>query len=597
MAFLQLVKGALPGTRFVLTGERAVIGRSAECEVPLDVPAVSRRHAAIFRDRGRFFVEDLNSRNGTFLNDSKVVDRTPLRDGDQLVICDQEFRFYSSNASSFVEEDDSLAATDMAELVDDSTAVQRASVMATFDVSGGSASWRLSAKPEVKLAALLEISNNLAKTFSVNEILPKLLDSLFKIFVQADRGFVVMRTKADGPPVPVAVKSRRSGDEERMRISRTIIEEAMKSRKAILSADAASDERFGMAQSIADFSIRSMICAPMIGSDDKPIGVIQIDTLNQRARFTDEDLEVLAGVASQAAVAFDNAAMHEQVVAQRAMQRDLELARRMQRTLLPSKPPQVPGYFFFDYYQAARQVGGDYYDYVQLPGGRFAVIVGDVAGKGVPAALLMARLSADVRFSLASEQDPAKAIQLINEGFTRHDWQDRFVTMITAVVNPRTNELTTVNAGHMAPLLRRRGGGVEEIGEEAAGLPLGVAQGYQYERHTHILEPGDVLTIFTDGFSEAMNGERELYGLERLKKQIATPSVDVVDFGQHILEDVSRFVDGFDQSDDMCLVCFGRVEEKSDRGQRSTTTHGLGRGEAPAISSEPTAVKSQLTPS
>jgi serine phosphatase RsbU (regulator of sigma subunit)/pSer/pThr/pTyr-binding forkhead associated (FHA) protein len=565
---LQLVKGALPGTRFVLSGDRAVIGRSAECEVPLDVPAVSRRHAAVIRDRGRFFVEDLNSRNGTFLNDTKVLDRTPLRDGDHLVICDQEFRFHSGNASSFVEEDDSLAATDIAELVDDSTAVQRASVMATFDVSGGSASWRLSAKPEVKLAALLEISNNLAKTLSVNEILPKLLDSLFKIFVQADRGFVVMRTKSDGQLVPVAVKTRRSGDDERMRISRTIIEEAMKSRKAILSADAASDERFGMAQSIADFSIRSMICAPMIGGDDKPLGVIQIDTLNQRARFTDEDLEVLAGVASQAAVSFDNAAMHEQVVAQRAMQRDLELARRMQRTLLPSKPPQVPGYFFFDYYQAARQVGGDYYDYVQLPGGRFAVIVGDVAGKGVPAALLMARLSADVRFSLASEEDPAKAVQLMNEGFSRHDWQDRFVTMIAAVVNPRDNELTTVNAGHMAPLLRRRGGEVEEIGEEAAGLPLGVAHGYQYECHTHILEPGDVVTIFTDGFSEAMNGERELYGLERLKKQISTPSVSVADFGQHILEDVSRFVDGFDQSDDMCLVCFGRVEEEADGGER-----------------------------
>jgi phosphoserine phosphatase RsbU/P len=580
MAFLQLVKGALPGTRFVLSGERAVIGRSAECEVPLDVPAVSRRHAVVSRDRGRFFIEDLNSRNGTFLNDSKVVDRTPLRDGDQLVICDQEFRFYAGNASSFVEEDESLAATDIAELVDDSTAVQRASVMATFDVSGGSASWRLSAKPEVKLAALLEISNNLAKTLSVNEILPKLLDSLFKIFVQADRGFVVMRTKVDGPLVPVAVKSRRSGDEERMRISRTIIEEAMKSRKAILSADAASDERFGMAQSIADFSIRSMICAPMIGSDDKPLGVIQIDTLNQRARFTDEDLEVLAGIASHAAVAFDNASMHEQVVAQRAMQRDLELARRMQRTLLPSKPPQVPGYFFFDYYQAARQVGGDYYDYVQLPGGRFAVIVGDVAGKGVPAALLMARLSADVRFLLASEEDPAKAVQQINDSFANHDWQDRFVTMITAVVNPRTNELTIVNAGHMAPLLRRSGGSVEEIGEEAAGLPLGVTQGFQYEHHTHVLEPGDVVTIFTDGFSEAMNGERELYGLDRLKQQIATPSVDVADFGQHILEDVSRFVDGFDQSDDMCLVCFGRVQEKADRsGRLSSTTRSGVRGE------------------
>ena len=219
---------------------------------------------------------------------------------------------------------------------DDAPRTARASVMATLDVSGGgSASWRLSAKPEVKLAALVEITNNLGKALSVEEILPKLLDSLFKIFVQADRGFVVMRPKPDGPLVPVAVKNRREGDEQRMRISRTIVEEAMNSRKAILSADASSDERFNMAQSIADFSIRSMICAPMIGSEGEPLGVIQIDTINQKSRFTDEDLEVLAGVASQAAVSLENAKMHEQVIAQQALERDLELARRMQRALLP----------------------------------------------------------------------------------------------------------------------------------------------------------------------------------------------------------------------------------------------------------------------
>jgi serine phosphatase RsbU (regulator of sigma subunit) len=406
----------------------------------------------------------------------------------------------------------------------------------------------------------MEISNGLAQTLSVEAILPKLLDSLFKIFPQADRGFVVMRPKADGPPVVVVDKSRRPGNEEKMRISRTIVEEAMKSKKAILSADAASDERFGMAQSIADFSIRSMICAPMIGLDGEALGVLQIDTLNQRARFTDQDLEVLATVASQAAVAIDNAKMHEQVVAQRALQRDLELARRMQRTLLPGAPPQVPGYFFFDYYQAARQVGGDYYDYVPLPGGRHAVIVGDVAGKGVPAALLMARLSADVRFILASEPDPAKAVQLINDGFARRDWGDRFVTMLVAILNPATNELTGVNAGHMAPLLRRCDGSVSDIGEEAAGLPLGVAEGYEYESFKHQVEPGEVLTMFTDGFSEAMNSERELYGIERLKKELSGPAVSVDGFGQHILDDVHKFVDGFDQSDDMCLVCFGRVE-------------------------------------
>src|SRR5262245_25570519 len=560
MAFLELLKGTAPGSRFELDGDRSIIGRSADCEVPLDVPAVSRRHAAILRERGRYFVEDLQSRNGTFLNDKRLTDRSSIDEGDHLIICDQEFRFHSGLGTGILDPMRNLEESSFAELVDDAKESTRASVMATFDVGNGSVSWGLSAKPEVKLAALIEISNNLAQTLAVEDILPKVLDSLFKIFTQADRGFVVMRPRADGPLVPVAVKTRRAGDEERMRISRTIVEEAMKSKKAILSADAASDERFGMAQSIADFSIRSMMCAPMLGNEGQPLGVIQIDTLNQRSRFTDSDLEVLASVASQAAVAIDNAKMHEQVVAQRALQRDLELARRMQRALLPAKPPQVPGYYFFDYYQAAKQVGGDYYDYVPLPGGRYAVIVGDVAGKGVPAALLMARLSADVRFSLASEENTAKAVEQINEGFSRHDWGDKFVTMVAAVLNPKTGALTLVNAGHMNPLLRQHDGSVTEIGDAASGLPLGVAPGYEYESYSHQLEPGDVVTIFTDGFSEAMNAQRDLYGLERLKNQLSSPAISVRDFGQHILDDVNKFVAGHDQSDDMCLVCFGREE-------------------------------------
>jgi phosphoserine phosphatase RsbU/P len=557
MAFLELVRPGVPATRFAIDRDRAVIGRNSDCDVPLDVAAVSRRHAAIVREQGSFFIEDLKSRNGTFLNDERVEDRAPLRDGDELLICGQTFRFHGDHRPASSGGDTSLL-----DLIDDDTTeVGRASVMATFDVGGGgSASWRLSAKPEVKLAALLEITNNLSRALSVDDILPKLLDSLFKIFVQADRGFVVMRPKPDGPLVPMAVKNRREGDEQRTRISRTIVEEAMRSRKAILSADASSDERFSMAQSIADFAIRSMICAPMVGTEGEPLGVIQIDTLNQKSRFTDDDLEVLAGVASQAGLSLENAKMHEQVVAQQALERDLELARRMQRALLPAQPPTVPGYCFFDYYQSARQVGGDYYDYVQLPNDRFAVIVGDVAGKGVSAALLMARLSSDVRFLLASEENPAIAVEKINAGFANADWQDKFVTMIVAVVDPKTSQLTLVNAGHMAPLLRRSVGGVEAVGEETAGLPLGVATDITYEAEHRTLEPGDFVTIFTDGFSEAMNADRDLYGLERLMEQVSSSAVSVTDLGQHILDDVSKFVDGHAQSDDMCLACFGRVE-------------------------------------
>ena len=191
-------------------------------------------------------------------------------------------------------------------------------------------------------------------------------------------------------------------------------------------------------------------------------------------------------------MSIDNAKMHEQVVAQQALQRDLELARRMQRALLPSQPPQVPGYCFFDYYQAARQVGGDYYDYVQLPGGRFAVIVGDVAGKGVSAALLMARLSGDVRFSLASEADPAKAVQQDQRRLLpTHDWQDQFVTMIVAVVDPQH---ARADAGQrrphgpaLAPQRRQRRGNRRGSGRPAARRGR---RTIEYESYTHAARAG-----------------------------------------------------------------------------------------------------------
>jgi serine phosphatase RsbU (regulator of sigma subunit) len=557
MAVMQMVRGPEPGRRFELEADRAVIGRHPECEIVLDVAAVSRQHAVLSRHEGRFFVEDLGSRNGTYVNGRRLSELTPLATGDRIVICDVTFEFFAntwelggprpSDESSF------------AVMLDDEPAEHAATnVMSKLDVSTDYASLYLSAKPEAKLAAVLEISRNLSRALSLDDILPKLLESLFKIFVQADRAFVIMREPNSGQLVPRSVRSRRGDDEGVVRISRTIVHQAMEHKEAILSADAANDQRFDMAQSVADFHIRSMMCAPIIDAEGNALGVLQVDTLNQRSRFTEHDLEVLAGVASQASIAIDNAKLHERMWAQRALERDLELAHRVQRGIVPAEPPDVPGYHFFHYYEPANLVGGDYYDYVLLPDGRCAIIVGDVAGKGVSAALLMAKLSGEVRFYLASEKDPVKAVRRINMAFGRRDWQDRFVTFVVAMLDPGREEVTVVNAGHMPPLLRHSGGQVEAIGQDESGLPLGVVDDFAFEPCRRSLIPGDMVVIFTDGISEAMNDRRELYGVERITRQIGGRTKSVVELGQHLLEDMRTFVGYQPQSDDMCLICFGR---------------------------------------
>lgn len=562
MAILEVFAGANIGEQVKLAEGRSIMGRHPECDIVLDAGAVSRQHAQITWIDGDFFVEDLHSRNGTFVNGMQIQGPTRLSDGDRLKICDLAFTFYRDQPSQRA----TIGTTGLetvlggAMIVDDDegSTVGRSTIMSKIDITSDAGGVRLGVNSEMKLRAWLEITQNLRKSLNVDEVLPKLLDSLFKIYLQADRGFVVLRGAAEGQLILKAVKERRPDGDESIRISRTIINEVLTNKQAILSADAATDSRFQMSQSIADFRIRSMMCAPLVSSDGTALGAIQLDTLDQRARFQQEDLDVLAGVAGQASFVLENAQLHEQSLKQQEIKRDLELAHKVQQALLPSAPPKVEKYHFFDFYEPANEVGGDFYDYIRLSGGRLAIVLADVTGHGVSAALVMAKLSAEVRYCLASEPSAAAAINRINHGFCNSGWEDRFVTMVMALLDPQREEVTIVNAGHMPPMLRRGPGRVESVGGDQAGFMLGVDADHQYTPTTVQLNPGDFMTLFTDGISEAMNSENQLYGLERLEKQVGVEVSDVPTLGRHILDDVRTFVGGRPQSDDMCLLCFGR---------------------------------------
>ena len=429
MAFLNVDMGPEAGKKYELKETSLTkLGRNPDCTIVIQVGAVSREHAEIIPEDGAFYVRDLQSRNGTYLNDQPLSERQRLREGDRVRVCDVAFTFYEDKPQ--LGKTESFGDSEAVLVDDDSSG---STIMSKVEVSSGSSGVQVTASPEAKLAALLEINRSLGKAVALDDVLPQLLNSLFKIFVQADRGFIVLKT-ADGGLAPRWTKLRRE-DDDTIRISKTIVNQVMASKEAILSADAATDERFEMSQSLADFRIRSMMCAPLINSDDEAIGVLQIDTLDQRKRFAPEDLQVLASVASQAGIAINNAQLHEQALRQKGLERDLQLAHEVQRSFLPDEPPNIAGYEFFDYYQAANHVGGDYYDYVRLPDGRTAVIVADVVGHGVAAALLMGKLAAEARFCLAIEDNPAAAITRLNDSISGLQ-VDRFVTLVMTVLDP-----------------------------------------------------------------------------------------------------------------------------------------------------------------
>ncbi len=559
MAVLRVLRGENPGQSYPLTREAIVLGRNPNCDIVLPLPAVSRYHARIFRRGEDYYIEDLNSRNKTYLNDRIVDHPSKLNDNDRIRICDMEFVFHTYEGNQSTRERGREVSA-QATIVEDEVSTSSSTVMSTLDVASSYSAARVVVNPAAKLKALIAISQSLARAVTLQDVLPKVLDALFIIFPQAERGFILLKERGTGKFVPRAAKQRRERAHQSMRISRTILQQVVEKKEAILSADAATDMRFEMAQSIVDFQIHSVMCAPMLSAEGEVLGVIQVDTSDQLARFTDDDLEVLASVACQAAIAVENAQLHEIALEQAEIRRELANAQRLQQGFLPAAPPEIDGYAFFDFYDPAKELGGDYFAYVKLSGDRYAIVVADVSGKGFSASLLVARLSAETPQLLLTAEDPAEALGRLNEVFCESRWEDRFVTIIAVVLDPANHTIEVVNAGHPPAIVRKRDGSLIRIGEKFTGLPLGVLPGFSYRAETLQLSSLDSVILYTDGITEAMNERSEVYGFERLEAFLQSAPLNVEQLGESLIADVRRFVGARPQSDDMCLVCFGRVD-------------------------------------
>ena len=203
--------------------------------------------------------------------------------------------------------------------------------------------------------------------------------------------------------------------------------------------------------------------------------------------------------------------MHESLLERERVSRDLKLAEQVQKRFLPQSVPVIPGFEFFAHYDPAYEVGGDYYDFVPLPGDRLAIALGDVSGKGVAAALMMAKFSGDTRYCILTENSPAAAANELNGLLFSAGIEEKFITLSLSVLDIEERTLKIASAGHLPVLIRRSNGTVDEIGEEIAGFPLGIVPEGDYRQTEVKLNPGDVVAIFSDGMTDARNLREELY--------------------------------------------------------------------------------------
>jgi serine phosphatase RsbU (regulator of sigma subunit) len=305
------------------------------------------------------------------------------------------------------------------------------------------------------------------------------------------------------------------------------------------------------------------MCAPLVGGDSKAFGVIQLDTQDRSKKFTQEDLKFLLGVSNQASIALENAKFHEDMVARERLKREVELAHQVQLSFLPRKLPEAAGYEFFAHYEPALEVGGDYYDFVPLAGGKLAIAVGDVAGKGIPAALLMAKLSSDTRFCLLTEANPGQAISTLNTLLYPHTSpMDRFVTLTACVLDPKTHVVTLVSAGHPPPMIYRQAAGslADSMPRSVPGLPLGMMEDFGYESCQVALQPGDALLFFSDGVPDAVNVRNVPFGNQGIHAVLESGGpMSARGFGERLVKAVKQHAAGRSPHDDITLVILSRL--------------------------------------
>ncbi len=326
----------------------------------------------------------------------------------------------------------------------------------------------------------------------------------------------------------------------------------------VIISDVSKDERFypGIDQH-SGFKTHSILAVPL-KVKDKIIGVAEVINRIDGKEFTEENLELFSTFCDQVALAIDNARMHRLAIEQERLRQQLESAKVIQQSFLPQILPHSPEQRF----QLAAQyiptisVGGDFYDAIELGQDRIGLLIGDVSGKGIPAALYMARLMSDFRFYAQQQSEPDKLLSLLNETLVERSRQGMFVTLQYAIIDLKDGQVTIASAGHL-PIIHNSGYGISaELIQVDVGAPLGITSNMTFAAKKISLQPGDCLFFYTDGVIESKNQEHMQFSLDRLLTCAGGKWKNPQHMLEEIVHELMTFSLDMPQHDDITAMVF-----------------------------------------
>lgn len=515
------------------------MGRQVGNDLAFKDSRISRAHAQILSEDGKWVIEDMGSRHGTFVNGEKVL-RQELRPRDAI-----DFGIPDSYRLIFIGDEASLE--ELVERVEN-------------PVPAASGSREL-----YHLGVLLEVARALHGSLSLEDVLTSVIDAAIQV-THTERGVLLLGGETGELETAVARDAQRGTlRPEDVVVSSGVLKQVLSSRRELIVSDAGSEPGVAEHASVVRLALHTVVAIPLIklptvqaldstvmARQGDMLGVLYLDSQAPSTAFTELDRQVLRSLASDAATVVENARLFASARAKERMEHELEIASDIQQRLLPKSFPEGKYFAVTGRTIACQSVGGDYYDVLELPGERHAFVVGDVAGKGISAALLASVLQGVLSATATLGSPIGEVAARVNRFLCERSDVERYATLFYGVL-ASDGQLEYINAGHVTPLLRSRSGRLTALPSE--NFPLGMFDFAEYRTGRIQLEPGDFLVIYSDGISEASNPRNELFDERRLRRAIEGYSgTNVQDLLENIQAEVRTFTEGAPQSDDITLV-------------------------------------------
>lgn len=409
-----------------------------------------------------------------------------------------------------------------------------------------------------ELSILNEIATAISSTLEVEEVVELIVDKCIK-HLKVRQGVVMLLDEKDKNKAPdTIVREFDQSDDQKLplRLNTQLTGWMINNQKPLLSNDLKNDERFKI-KSDEISSIESLLAVPL-HLKGRMIGLLTVFNKRGETGFSEDDKRLLTIIGAQSAQVIESARLYKEEQEYLKYQEDMNMASRIQQNLLPKKIPDIPGYEASGISIPAKNVGGDYYDFIPIHSSQIAFCLGDVSGKGTAAALLMSNLQATLRSQTISSTCARDCLEKANNLLYHSTDSEKYATLFYGILDSEKHKLAFTNAGHNYPFLVCSDGTVERL--KTIGIPLGFMENFEFSEHTVSIKPGDVLVLFSDGISEALNAQEEEFEEERILEIIlgnrdAAPEELI----EKVIAGVRDHAGNEEQSDDMTLLVIRRA--------------------------------------